>query len=302
MEFGKVPDQELAQIDFRLPADPVENRAVLATGRGNTKFHIGCTSWGRKEWVGKYYAKGTKEKDFLAAYSRQFNCIEFNGFYYNLYAPEQIEKWASQVPEGFLFCPKFTQSITHTQKLRNVEHELADFLYTLEAFKERLGPAFLMPYPQMGINYRATIEDFISQLPADFQLFMELRQEDWYATEGGYDRDMYAFMASKKKGLVITDAAGRRDCVHMHLTIPQCFIRFVGNGLHKTDYTRIDEWVQRIKLWMAAGLEHCYFFVHQHDELHTPEFIRYFIAQLNKHCGTNLIPPKEYIDPVATLF
>ena len=120
-------------------------------------------------------------------------------------------------------------------------------------------------------------------------MFLELRQPDWYTD--GYDKELYEFMSSKHRGLVITDAAGRRDCVHMHLTTPECFIRFVGNGLHPTDYTRIDAWVQRIKIWMKEGLEHCYFFMHQHDELHSPELIKYFIEQMNKHCHTKIPLP-----------
>jgi uncharacterized protein YecE (DUF72 family) len=80
----------------------------------------------------------------------------------------------------------------------------------------------------------------------------------------------------------------------MYLSTPQCFIRFVGNALHKTDYTRIDEWVMRIKSWMDMGLEKCYFFMHQHEELHSPELIRYFIEQMNDTCGTKIPQPKIF--------
>ena len=78
----------------------------------------------------------------------------------------------------------------------------------------------------------------------------------------------------------------------MHLSKPQCFIRFVGNALHRTDYERIDDWVQRIRQWMETGLEKCYFFMHQHEELHSPALIKYFIEQLNKHCGTSIKAPE----------
>ena len=54
---------------------------------------------------------------------------------------------------------------------------------------------------------------------------------------------------------MITDTAGRRDCAHMHLTIPKAFIRYVGNSLHPTDYTRIDVWVERMKYWLDHGME-----------------------------------------------
>jgi len=34
--------------------------------------------------------------------------------------------------------------------------------------------------------------------------------------------------------------AGRRDVCHATLTAPELMLRFVGNGLHPTDLTRVD--------------------------------------------------------------
>lgn len=289
MEFGKVSDEELKQLDFTLPKDPEETTEVLKTGKGNTKFHIGCAKWGRKDWVGKLYPPKTKEKDFLEHYARIFNCIEFNAVYYRMPFPTDIMKWKSKVPENFLFCPKFTNTITHLKRLKNVDFETNKFLEAITEFKENLGPIFLMPHPQMAPKHLDTIEQFIKDFPEDVALFLEMRHPEWYTD--GYNSELYQFLKSQNRGTIITDAAGRRDCVHMYLSTPECFIRFVGNSLHHTDYERIDDWVQRIKVWMEQGLEKCYFFMHQHEELHSPELIKYLIEQLNKHCGTDLTPP-----------
>jgi uncharacterized protein YecE (DUF72 family) len=291
MDFGKIEEVDLKHIDFTLPPDPPENKAVLKNGKGKTKFYIGCAKWGRKDWIGKLYPKGTKEKDFLHYYATQFNSIEFNGFFYNIHSRELVEKWVSAVPKGFLFCPKFTQSITHLRRLKNAKAEVDAFLDVVSAFGKHLGPIFLMPHPQMGVKHLATIEEFLTDMPKDVDVFLELRHEEWYTSKQGYNPDLYNYLRTNKRGAVITDAAGRRDCVHMHLSTPECFIRFVGNGLHPTDYTRIDEWAKRIKQWMDAGLETCYFFMHQHEELHSPELIRYFIQQMNNNCGTKIQEP-----------
>src|SRR5688572_24389604 len=74
MEFGKVTEEELEQIDFTLPPDPSVNKEVLKKGKGKTKFYVGCAKWGRKDWIGKLYPVGTKEKDFLEYYAGIFNC------------------------------------------------------------------------------------------------------------------------------------------------------------------------------------------------------------------------------------
>jgi len=92
-------------------------------------------------------------------------------------------------------------------------------------------------------------------------------------------------------GYVITDTAGRRDCVHMYLTVPKAFIRFVGNSLDATDYTRIDSWVERIKYWLDNGLEELYFFMHMHDETYSPELSSYLVDKLNSSCGLSLQEP-----------
>ncbi len=68
-------------------------------------------------------------------------------------------------------------------------------------------------------------------------------------------------------------------------------IRFVGNNLHPTDYIRVDYWVQRIKKWMESGIKRVYFFMHQTEEIHSPELSKYVIQQLNKHCDTNIPEP-----------
>lgn len=298
MEFGKVPENELGNISFALPPDPKATTSVLKKGKGNTRFWIGCAKWGRKDWVGKLYPKGTKEKDFLEHYARLFNCIEFNATFYKSPSASDVIRWQQKVPQGFKFFPKFPQTITHLKRLKNTQVEVDAFLDSIMEFRDNLGPVFLMPHPQMGVKHIDTIKTFISDFPQDIPLFLELRHEDCYT--GDYNKDIYDFLKDNRRGTIITDAAGRRDCVHMHLSTPECFIRFVGNSLHPTDYTRIDEWVQRIKQWMEQGLEQCYFFMHQHEELHSPELIKYLIEQLNKHCGTTLVPPE--MQDEGTLF
>ena len=97
-------------------------------------------------------------------------------------------------------------------------------------------------------------------------------------------------------GIVITDTAGRRDCAHMNLTVSKAFIRYVGNSLHPSDYTRCDAWIKRMKHWLNNGLQELYFFMHMHDEATSPELTVYLVDKMNKELGLNLIKPK-FIPP-----
>jgi uncharacterized protein YecE (DUF72 family) len=131
-------------------------------------------------------------------------------------------------------------------------------------------------------------------LPTDLQFFLEVRHPDWFSRDKERE-DMFNFLRDHKMGAVITDTAGRRDCAHMHLTVSKAFIRYVGNSLHPTDYTRSDAWVKRIKYWLDHGLKELYFFMHMHDEATSPELTVYLVDKINKVCGLDLIKP-QFID------
>ena len=113
---------------------------------------------------------------------------------------------------------------------------------------------------------------------------------DWFLKPTS--EELFQNLKKLKIGAVITDTAGRRDCCHMHLTIPKTFVRYVGNSLHKTDFPRIDGWVERMKYWLDNGIEEINFFMHMHDEATSPELTVYLVDKLNKECGLNLIRPK----------
>jgi len=292
MEFGKVTTDTLDDIDFRLPQDHAENDRVLkAAPAKKTEVFIGCAKWGRKDWVGKIYPKGTKESDFLAHYGRHFNSIELNATFYRLPKKAQTKAWADKVGDNFRFCPKFTDKISHLKRLKDAESLTQIFLDGIGGFGEKLGPVFLMPHPGMGPQTLDTLEAFIQGLPKNLQVFVELRHAKWFSEKESFEA-VCSLMERYKTGSVITDASGRRDCVHMRLTTPSAFIRFVGNGLHPTDYTRVDQWIQRIKIWMQKGIHSVYFFMHQNEEIHSPELCKYVIEQLNQHCGINMPVPQ----------
>ncbi len=290
MDFGKVELEELNNIDFTLAPDAVQTTRILLANKGKKmEVFVGCAKWGRPDWIGKIFPKGTKPGNFLYEYAKRFNSIELNAIYYQLPSPQQLQSWLDKVGPDFIFCPKLSDVITHKKRLKNVEQELSAFLDCIYRMGSHLGPVFLMPHPQMGPKHMDTIVEFLKQVPEDIELFVEFRHPDWYTAP--HMDEMFRILEQMKKGAVITDAAGRRDCVHMRLTTPAAFIRFVGNSLHATDYARIDAWVERIAEWQEQGLQRCYFFMHQHDELYSPELCKYLIEALNKKCGLSLKLP-----------
>lgn len=296
MEFGRVSEIELAGIDFSLPAEPGFNKMVLKGKPAKQPgVYVGCAKWGRTEWVGKIYPPKTKEKDFLQHYVEHYNCIELNATHYKVYGEAGIRKWAEKAKgKDFLFCPKMYKGVTHFGNLKGKEFISNEFLRGIVGFEKHLGPIFVQVSDSFSPKRKEELFTYLKSLPTDLQFFLEVRHPDWFAREKDKE-DMFNFLKENNMGAVITDTAGRRDCAHMHITIPKTFIRYVGNSLHSSDYTRIDAWVERMKYWLDKGMEELYFFMHMHDEATSPELTVYLVDKMNAVCGLNLIKPK-FID------
>ena len=293
MDFGHVPEEDLNKIEFNLPAEPEFNQNILK-GKPikNPKVYVGCAKWGRTEWVGKIYPVKAKEQDFLDHYVEHYNSIELIATHYKVYGEAGIKKWTAKAGNrDFKFCPKMYQGVTHRGSLKGKDFISNEFLRGIVAFEEYLGPVFIQVSESFSPKRKEELFTFLKSLPTDLQFFMEVRHPDWFA-KADISNELFTALAEMKIGAVITDSAGRRDCAHMHITLPKTFIRYVGNCLHPTDYTRIDEWVKRMKYWLDKGMEELYFFMHMHDEATSPELTLYLVDKMNEELGLNLIKPK----------
>ena len=292
MDFGRIPENELNDLDFSLPAEPETNKHVLKGKRvKDAKIYLGCAKWGRKEWIGKIYPKGTKDANFLDEYIKHYNSIELNATHYKLYKDAEIKKWAEKVKgQDFKFCPKVYNGISHFGNLKDKQFLTDTFLEGIAGFEEHLGPVFLQVSDKFSPKRKEELFEYVKSLPKDVQFFVEVRHPEWFNKQTS--NELFSFLEKENVGAVITDTAGRRDCCHMHLTIPQAFIRYVGNSLHPTDYTRIDEWVTRINNWLDSGLKELYFFMHMHDEAYSPELSVYLAAKLNSMGKLHLQVPQ----------
>ena len=293
MEFGRVDERELLNIDFTLPQEPAYNKKILkGEPMKSPKVYIGCAKWGREEWVGKIYPGGTKEKNFLDHYIQHYNSIELNATHYKIYGAAGISKWAAKANgKDFVFCPKMYQGVTHRGSLKGKDFITTEFFRGIVAFEKHLGPIFIQVSDVFSPKRKQELFDFLQSLPKDLQFFLEVRHPDWFAKDA-IRNELLTTLTSLNIGFVITDTSGRRDCAHMYLTIPKVFIRYVGNSLHKTDYARIDAWIKRMKYWLDNGLEELYFFMHMHDEAYSPELTVYLVDKFNAATGMQLQKPK----------
>lgn len=292
MDFGSVPIEELDRVDFSLQKDPALNNKVLkGKPAAKPKIYVGCAKWGRKEWLGKIYPLKTKEADFLEHYVQHYNSIELNATHYQVYGAATIEKWAEKVKgRDFVFSPKMYKGISHFGSLSGKQDLTNAFLQSITNLGSHMGPVFFQVSDKFGPKRKQELYDYLKTLPRDVQWFVEVRSPEWF--EPAQAEELFCTLNQLKMGAVITDTAGRRDCAHMYVTTPSTFIRYVGNSLHKTDYTRITAWVKRIKQWLDNGIKEVHFYMHMHDEATSPELTVYLADQLKEIAGIEIIRPK----------
>ena len=295
MHFGRVFPQEIGQIDFTLPPDPPLTLQTLqaADKTAQPRVYMGCPVWGSKPWIGKMYPAKTKDSEYLEHYVQHFNTIELNATHYKIYDAATIAKWTAKAKDrSFLFCPKLPQVISHYSNLASREaSDLTDeFLQSILHFSQHLGPVFLQLSENFSPVQLNTLRPYLEAWPHDVPLFVEVRHPQWFV-EKKVRNDYFQTLKKLKLGAVLTDTSGRRDAVHMELTLPKAFIRFVSNRDHPSNYSRLDAWVERIGHWLNQGLQELYFFVHYPEDVLSPELSDYFAQQLNAHCHTHLTRP-----------
>jgi len=232
MKFGKVEDP--GSVDFSLPPTHKQTQEVLRSFKSSQfeDVRIGCAKWNRAD-LKNFYPRGTKDE--LQFYSTQFNSIELNASFYRMFPEEQFAKWKSKASEDFKFFPKVPRIISHIKRLNETEVITDDFVKNILPLEEKLGMVFLQLREDFGPKNIDRVEKFFKHWPEEVPLSAEFRHADWYKDEK-IAEELNALMMQHKVAHVITDAAGRRDLLHMRLTTESAFVRYNGAN-HKSDFS-----------------------------------------------------------------
>lgn len=101
----------------------------------------GTAGWVYAPWRGSFYPPGLPQKQELAYASARLGAIEINATFRAFQNPASFARWREEAAEGFVFCVKGHQFITHIRRLKEVETPLADFFASgLFNLGEKLGP------------------------------------------------------------------------------------------------------------------------------------------------------------------
>jgi len=286
MKFGKVDHPET--IDFTLPKDHSDTKAKLSSYKKTSKplIYVGCAKWNRTDLKG-FYPRGTKDE--LEYYATQFNSIELNATFYRIFSADTFAGWYEKTPDDFRFFPKVFQGVTHWKRLNDFEAYLNEYILAASNLREKLQMPFVQMHGTFSPKNMDRLVPFFKAIPKDMQVAVEFRHTDWF-NDPAVANELYDILEEYNVTNIVVDTAGRRDLMHMRMTSDTAFIRYNGAN-HETDYTRLDDWIDRLDSWVAQGLQNIYFFVHQNVEKASPLLSAHFIEKANAQFGTTMKIP-----------
>ncbi|MCK6545116.1 DUF72 domain-containing protein [Myxococcota bacterium] len=291
MDFGRLASVD--GVDLTLPPDAPSTAAFLARRARPASepfaFFTGLPVFANRDFVGRIYPKGTKPGDYLRAYANVYDALELNSTYYHLPALEVVERWVEATPPNFQFCPKVPEVVSHA--IEPSEEHVTALHRVLEAFGDRLGPVLVQLPPSLAPVERPRVERLLALLGTRHRYAVELRHPGWFHDPRAI-ASTAAMLEAHQMGFVITDVAGRRDVLHMAVTAPFVLVRFAGNDLHPTDFTRLDAWAERISAWARAGLGSVHFFVHLPVEHQCADLVAHLEPKVRAKLGLGPKPKR----------
>ena len=210
------------------------------------EIRVGTSGYAYKEWRGSFYPEKLKPALMLGYYSARFSTVEINNTFYKLPERQTLERWAEQVPAGFVFVLKASQRITHRQRLAPESKETVDYMLdTGAALGDKLGPILFQTPPFLKKD-AARLRAFLELLPVARRYAFEFRHETWR------DDEIYETLRARNAALVCADteesAAGGAPIVP---TADWGYLR-----LRRMDYdaAALEPWAARIRAqpWRQA--------------------------------------------------
>ena len=179
-------------------------------------FLVGTSGFDYAHWRGPFYPRQLPPAERLAFYAERFPCVELNVTFYRMPKVEAFRKWASEVPDGFVFAVKASRYLTHVKRLLEPEDAVARLIEAAENLGPHLGPYLLQLPPSMEAEperLAETLDAFAKRRVA-----VEFRHSSWFTDE------VMAVLRSHNAALCLVDRAGPKGPIC--LTADWTYVRF----------------------------------------------------------------------------
>lgn len=215
-------------------------------------LYAGTSGFAYPSWKPGFYPPKLAAKNFLAHYATRLNAVEINYTFRRLPAPSTLENWVQSTPEGFVFCVKAHQRLTHIQRLKTSEFSEV-FFRAIDPLRSarRLGTVLFQTPPNLKCD-TALLEAFLHSLPEGYRCAFEFRNKTWL------DDAVYRLLEQHGAALCLAESDT--------LEIPEVLTAgFVHSRLRKSDYS-IEERaavLERSRRVLDAGRDLFVFFKHE---------------------------------------
>jgi uncharacterized protein YecE (DUF72 family) len=158
----------------------------------------GTSGYSYKEWLGHFYPEKLPASEMLRYYAEHFPTVEINNTFYRMPAESMLAQWSEQVPDHFVFTLKAPRRITHENRLRESEANVAEFLRRASVLGSKLG-VLLFQLPPFLKKDLPRLLDFLALLPTGRPVAFEFRNVSWQ------DDEVYEALKSRAAILCVTD-------------------------------------------------------------------------------------------------
>ena len=221
--------------------------------RRQTNIYVGIGGWTYEPWRGVFYPKRLPHARELGYAAEHLTSIEVNGTFYRTQTPATFRKWASEVPEHFVFSLKGPRYAVNRRVLKEAGDSIKRFLDSgVTELGPHLGPLLWQFTPYKKFD-EADFGGFLELLPKTFdghtlRHVVEVRH-DSFKTE--------AFVALLRK-FEVPVVFAEHDT---YPAIADVSADFVYARLQKGDEKlkagyppkALDGWAARSKTWAQGG-------------------------------------------------
>ncbi|MGB8428418.1 MAG: DUF72 domain-containing protein [Pseudolabrys sp.] len=221
--------------------------------RRQNNIYVGIGGWTYEPWRGVFYPKGLPHARELGYAGEHLTSIEVNGTFYRTQTPATFRKWASEVPEQFVFSLKGPRYAVNRRVLKEAGDSIKRFLDSgVTELGPRLGPLLWQFTPYKKFD-EADFGGFLELLPKTFdgrtlRHVVEVRHDSFKAD---------AFVALLRKFEVpVVFAEHDTYPAIADITADFVYARLQkGDEKLKAGYPpkALDGWAARAKVWAQGG-------------------------------------------------
>ncbi len=218
------------------------------------QIYVGIGGWNYAPWRGVFYPKGLAPAQELAYAASHLTSIEINSTFYGSQKPESFRKWASAVPDGFVFSVKGPRFATNRRVLAEAGDSIERFLSSgVLQLRDRLGPLLWQFAPTKTFD-AGDFGKFLELLPAQadgrrLRHVVEVRHASFRTGE------FVALLRDFKMPVVFTDHATYPSLAD--LTGDFVYARLQqGQDAIPTAYPAkaLDAWAHRLRMWASGQI------------------------------------------------